>query len=223
MSEKLWTQVDDYFNGLLLPPDPALDAALEASNAAGLPSIAVAPNQGRLLMLLAKMRGARAILEIGTLGGYSTIWLARGLVPGGRLISLEANAKHAEVARANLARAGFAAVAEVRVGAALTALAKLEAEGAGPFDFIFIDADKPSTPDYFAWALKLARRGAVIVADNVVRDGAVIDADSRSADVKGIRRFLALAAAEPRVEATAIQTVGAKGYDGLAIALVVAD
>jgi predicted O-methyltransferase YrrM len=223
MSEKLWAEVDDYFNSLLLPPDPALEVALEASKAAGLPSIAVAPNQGRLLMLLAKMRGARAILEIGTLGGYSTIWLARGLAPGGRLISLEANAKHAEVARKNLARAGFAAVAEVRVGAALAALARLEAEGAGPFDFIFIDADKPNTPDYFSWALKLARRGAVIVADNVVRDGAVVDADSRSADVKGIRRFFALAAAESRVEATAIQTVGAKGYDGLAIALVVAD
>ena len=223
MSEKLWAEVDDYFNSLLLPPDPALDAALEASKEAGLPSIAVAPNQGRLLMLLAKMRGARAILEIGTLGGYSTIWLARGLAPGGRLISLEANAKHAEVARANLARAGLAAVAEVRVGAALAALAKLEAEDAGPFDFIFIDADKQNTPDYFAWALKLARRGAVIVADNVVRDGAVLDADSQSADVKGIRRFLALAGAEPRVEATAIQTVGAKGYDGLAIALVIAD
>ena len=223
MSEKLWAKVDDYFNSLLLPPDPALEAAIEASKAAGLPSIAVAPNQGRLLMLLAKMRGARAILEIGTLGGYSTIWLARGLAPGGRLISLEANAKHAEVARANLARAGFAAVTQVRVGAALDALPRLAAEGAGPFDFIFIDADKANTADYFTWALKLTRRGAVIVADNVVRDGAVIEADSRSADVKGIRRFLALAAAEPRVEATAIQTVGAKGYDGLAFALVVAD
>jgi predicted O-methyltransferase YrrM len=223
MSQDLWTKVDNYFIDLFLPPDAALDAALQASEAAGLPTIAVAPNQGKLLMLLAQLRGARTILEIGTLGGYSTIWLARALPADGRLISLEANAAHAEVARANIERAGLGALVEVRTGRALHTLPKLAAEGRGPFDLIFIDADKPNTPDYFAWALKLSRRGALIIADNVVRDGAVIDANSDDPDVRGIRRFSELAAAEPRVSATVIQTVGRKGYDGLALALVVAD
>jgi predicted O-methyltransferase YrrM len=223
MSQDLWTEVDNYFIDLFLPPDAALDAALQASEAAGLPAIAVAPNQGKLLMLLAQLRGARTILEIGTLGGYSTIWLARALPADGRLISLEANAAHAEVARTNLARAGLGALVEVRTGRALHTLPKLAAEGRGPFDLIFIDADKANTPDYFAWALKLSRRGALIIADNVVRDGAVIDANSDDPDVRGIRRFSELAAAEPRVSATVIQTVGRKGYDGLALALVVAD
>lgn len=223
MSQDLWTAVDGYITGLLVPPDPALDAALEASAAAGLPAINVAPNQGKLLMLLARLQGARSILEIGTLGGYSTIWLARALPAGGRLVTLEANPEYAEVARANLARAGFAEVVEVRVGPAAESLPLLAAEGVGPFDVVFIDADKSSTPEYFGWALRLARRGTLIVVDNVVRDGAVVDADSENPAVQGIRRFNELLAAEPRVSATAIQTVGSKGYDGFALALVTAD
>ena len=220
MSQEQWTAVDDYFNGLFAPPDPALEAALEATAAAGMPMINVAPNQGKLLYVLARSLGARQILEIGTLAGYSTIWLARALLPGGRLISLEADPRHAEVARANLARAGLAEVAEVRVGPALVTLPQLAAERVGPFDLVFIDADKPNTAGYFEWALRLARPGALIIADNVVRDGAVIDAASRDASVQGVRRFNAALAAEPRVSATAIQTVGSKGYDGLAIAVV---
>ena len=223
MSNDLWTAVDGYITDMLVPADPALDAALEASAAAGLPAINVAPNQGKLLMLLAQLRGARNVLEIGTLGGYSTIWLGRALPPGGRLVTLEANPEYAAVARANLARAGLSGVAEVRVGPAAETLPRLEAEGRGPFDLVFIDADKPSTPEYFAWALRLARRGTLVVVDNVVRDGAVVDGDSGDAAVQGIRRFLELAAAEPRVSATAIQTVGSKGYDGFALALVTAE
>ena len=223
MSQDLWTAVDDYITDALVPGDPALDAALEASAAAGLPAIHVAPNQGRLLMLLAQLRGARSILEIGTLGGYSTIWLGRALPPGGRVVTLEANADYAAVARANLERAGLAGVAEVRVGPAAETLPRMVAEGLAPFDFVFVDADKQSTPEYFRWALRLARRGTLIVVDNVVRDGAVVDADSESAAVQGIRRFLELAGAEPRVSATAIQTVGSKGYDGFALLLVTAD
>lgn len=223
MSQDLWTAVDGYITGLLAPADPALEAALEASAAAGLPAIGVAPNQGKLLMLLAQLRGARSILEIGTLGGYSTIWLARALPAGGRLVTLEANPAYAEVARANLARAGLAEVVEVRVGPAAETLPLLAAEGVGPFDVVFIDADKPSTPEYFGWALRLARRGTLIVVDNVVRDGEVADADSEDDRVQGIRRFYEMAAAEPRVSATAIQTVGSKGHDGIALALVTAD
>ena len=223
MSRDLWTKVDNFFIDLLHSRDAGLDAALRASEAAGLPTIAVAPNQGKLLMLLAQIRGARAILEIGALGGYSTIWLARALPADGRLISLEANPSHAEVARANIARAGLGAVVEIRTGRALDALPRLAAESAGPFDLIFIDGDKSGTADYFAWALKLARRGTVIVADNVVRDGRVIDATSSDPDVRGMRRFAEIVAAEPRVSATAVQTVGVKGYDGFVLAVVVAD
>lgn len=223
MDQTLWTAVDDYFAALLIPPDPALDAALQATLDAGMPQINVAPNQGKLLHLLALARGARAILEVGTLGGYSTIWLARALPPGGRLITLEADPGHAAVARANLARAGLSDAVEVRLGPALETLPRLEAEGQGPFDLVFIDADKPSTAAYFAWALKLTRRGSLIIVDNVVRGGAVINAESPDASVQGVRRFNAALAAEPRVSATAIQTVGSKGYDGLAIAVVVAD
>ncbi len=223
MARDLWTKVDDYFIHLFQPPDAALDDALRASEAAGLPAIAVAPNQGKLLMLLAQLCGARAILEIGTLGGYSTIWLARALPADGRLISLEASAAHAEVAKANIARAGLDARVEVLTGRALDSLPKLAAQSRGPFDLIFIDADKAGTADYFAWALKLARRGTVIVADNVVRDGKVTDANSRDPDVRGMRRFAERIAAEPRVSATAIQTVGGKGYDGFVLAVVVAD
>lgn len=223
MSQDQWTAVDTYFANLLFAADAGLEGALQASAEAGLPAINVAPNQGRLLHILALAMGARAILEIGTLGGYSTIWLARALPPGGRLISLEADPGHAEVARANLARAGLAAVAEVRTGPALATLPLLAEEGAGPFDLIFIDADKPSTAAYFAWALRLARRGSLIVTDNVVRDGAVIDAASPDLSVQGVRSFSAALAAEPRVTATVLQTVGSKGYDGLAFALVTAD
>jgi predicted O-methyltransferase YrrM len=223
MPQEQWTAVDRYITDLLLPADPALDAALEAQAAAGLPPINVAPNQGQLLQILARAMGARAILEIGTLGGYSTIWLARALPAGGRLISLEADPRHAEVARANIARAGLGAVVEVRLGPALETLPQLAAAGAGPFDLVFIDADKPSTADYFAWALRLTRPGSLILTDNVVRSGAVADAASADANVQGVRRFLAAQAAAPGVTSTVLQTVGSKGYDGLAFALVPGD
>jgi predicted O-methyltransferase YrrM len=223
MNQDKWTAVDRYITDLFVPRDPALEAALAASDAAGLPQINVAPNQGKLLQLLAQACGARSILEIGTLGGYSTIWLARALPADGRLITLEAEPKHAEVAQANIARAGLSGVVELRLGPALTTLSQLAAEGRGPFDFIFIDADKPSYPDYFAWALKLSRRGSLIIADNVVRMGAVADAASDDDRVQGARRFNELLAAEPRVSATIIQTVGGKGYDGFAMALVIAE
>jgi predicted O-methyltransferase YrrM len=218
-----WTEVDRYIGEQLLPRDPVLAAALEASAAAGLPAINVAPNQGKLLQLLAETVGARSILEIGTLGGYSTIWLARGLAPGGRLVTLEAEPRHAEVARANLARAGLDAVVDVRVGKALDTLPKLAAEKPGPFDLVFIDADKPNNAEYFAWALRLARRGSIIVVDNVVRDGAIVDAASTDPRVLGSRAVYERMGAESRVSATAVQTVGSKGYDGFAIARVVAD
>jgi predicted O-methyltransferase YrrM len=220
MDQERWTAVDRYFTDLLVPPDSALDEALKASAAADLPAISVTPNLGKLLMILAQIHGARNILEIGTLGGYSTIWLARALPRGGRLITLEAEQKHAEIARANIDRAGLSDVVEVIVGKGLETLPKLAAKGAGPFDLIFIDADKPSNPDYFAWALKLSRPGSVIIIDNVVRDGAVIDAASEDASVQGVRRMNEIIAAERRVSATAIQTVGSKGYDGFAIARV---
>jgi predicted O-methyltransferase YrrM len=220
MNQAQWTEVDDYFAELFVPQDPVLDAVLAASDEAGLPPINVAPNQGKLLMLLARMMGARRILEIGTLGAYSTIWLARGLPPDGHLVTLEADAHHAEVARANIARAGLSDTVELRLGPALDTLAALVKEKAEPFDLIFIDADKPNNPRYFAFALELSRHGTLIVADNVVRDGAVARKGSRDPSVLGIRRYNELVAAEPRVTATAIQTVGSKGYDGLAIALV---
>jgi predicted O-methyltransferase YrrM len=220
MTPDLWTAVDQYISDLLAPADAALKAALESSAAAGLPAINVSPNQGKLLHILARLAGARSILEIGTLGGYSTIWLARALLPGGRLITLEADARHAELAAANIARAGLVGVVDIRVGKALDTLPRLAAEGAGPFDVVFIDADKPNTASYFTWALKLTRVGALIVVDNVVRKGAVANASTRDTDVQGMQRFLAMAAAEPRVTASAIQTVGSKGYDGFCVALV---
>jgi predicted O-methyltransferase YrrM len=217
-TDALWADVDAYIAEGLVPGDEALEAALAASEVAGLPPINVAPNQGKLLMLLAQAIGAQRILEIGTLGGYSTIWLARGLAPDGRLITLEANEDYAEVARANIARAGFAKTVEVRIGRAQDMLPGLASEA--PFDLIFIDADKPGTPGYFQWAVKLSRRGSLIIVDNVVREGAVLDADSGDASVQAMRRFFELAATDPRVSGTAIQTVGAKGHDGLAILLV---
>jgi predicted O-methyltransferase YrrM len=215
-----WDAIDAYIAENFLEDDPALEAALKASEAAGLPAIQVAPLQGKLLMMLAAATGARKIFEIGTLGGYSTIWLARGLASGGRLITLELNPDYAEVARSNLANAGLADKVEVRVGKALDTLPHLEAEGAGPFDLVFIDADKPTTPDYFDWAVKLARKGSLIIVDNVVREGAILAAQSDNKHVKGLRDFYARAGADPRVMATAFQTVGTKGHDGLAIMLV---
>jgi len=220
MAQDQWTTVDRFLGEQLIPADPALDAALEATAAAGMPAINVAPNQGRLLEILALTCGAQAILEIGTLGGYSTIWLARALPPGGRLVTLEYDPRHAEVARANIDRAGLSDRVEVRVGAALDSLPQLAAEGAGPFDLVFIDADKVNTPAYFEWALRLTRRGSLIVVDNVVREGAVVDAASADPSVRGVRQFLQALGAEPRVVATAVQMVGSKGYDGLAIAVV---
>jgi predicted O-methyltransferase YrrM len=219
-TESQWTAVDSYIADLFVGPDSALDAALAASNTAGLPAIAVSPSQGKLLMLMARAMGARKILEIGTLGGYSTIWLARALPADGNLITLEYDPKHAEVARANIARAGFANVVELREGRAQDTLPQLVSENRGPFDFIFIDADKPGYPDYLAWSLKLSHPGTVIIADNVVRKGEIVDANSADANVQGMRRFNALLAAEPRVSATEVQTVGSKGYDGFAYAVV---
>jgi predicted O-methyltransferase YrrM len=213
-----WTAVDRYIVDALVPADPVLDAALQATAAAGMPAISVAPNQGALLHILARSIGARRILEIGTLGGYSTIWLARALPAGGRLITLEASPQHAAVARANLAHAGLADQVEVRVGPALETLPGLA--GGAPFDLIFIDADKPNCPGYFAWALRLARPGSLIIVDNVVRDGRVIEAGSADDNVQGVRQMFDAMAREPRVRATVIQTVGSKGYDGLAIAVV---
>jgi predicted O-methyltransferase YrrM len=215
-----WSAVDSYITDLFLPPDPALEAALASSAAAGLPAISVSPTQGKLLHLLARIQGARRILELGTLGGYSTIWLARALPPNGQLISLEVNPKHTEVARANLARAGLTSMVEIRLGGALETLPKLVSEGRGPFDLIFIDADKPGYADYLKWSLKLARPGTLIVADNVVRKGAVADPASQDENVQGIRKFNAVLAAEKRVTTTVIQTVGSKGYDGFALILV---
>jgi predicted O-methyltransferase YrrM len=224
MTQELWTAVDRYICDHLLPDDPVLDAALRASDAAGLPPIAITPNQGRLLALFVRIHGARRILELGTLGGYSTIWLARALPPGGSLVTLEANPDYAEVARQNIAGAGLAEVVQLRVGPALETLPELAATEE-PFGLIFIDADKQNYPGYLEWSLKLSRPGTLIVADNIVRGGAILDADTddpRLGDgvVQGVRRFYEFLAAEPRLNATAIQTVGAKGHDGFALALV---
>jgi predicted O-methyltransferase YrrM len=217
MNQELWTEVDKYFSASLLGSDPVLDAALEASAKAGLPSIAVSPNQGKLLQMLAQITDAKAILEIGTLGGYSTIWLARGMRSGGRLITLEVDPAHADVAKKNLERAGLGSVVEVRVGSALETLPRIQAEGHGPFDLIFIDADKANIPTYFDWAVKMSRPGALIIVDNVVRDGEVIDAKSADASVRGVRRFVEMLGKRTDMSGTAIQTVGTKGYDGFAI------
>jgi predicted O-methyltransferase YrrM len=216
----LWSAVDSYIEGLLMARDAGLDAALAASATAGLPEIAVTASQGKLLFLLARMLGARRILEIGTLGGYSTIWLARALAAGGLVVTLESDRKHFEVARGNLARAGLAKVVDQRLGRALDTLPQIAAEGGGPFDFIFIDADKENTAEYFAWALRLSRMGTAIVVDNVVREGEVADAATTDPRVLGVRRFHEALAVEARVSATTIQTVGSKGYDGFTLVLV---
>jgi predicted O-methyltransferase YrrM len=218
--QDIWTQVDRYFGDLLAPSDDKLDSALAANKKAGLPSIDVSRLQGKFLELLVRISGARCVLEIGTLGGYSTIWMARALPEGGRIITLEANPHHAEVARTNLKNAGVLDRVHLRLGRAIDSLPKLEASGAGSFDLIFIDADKPSNPEYLAWALKLSRPGTVIVTDNVVREGKVIDAKSDDKDVQGTRRFAEMIAAEPRLSSTVLQTVGTKGYDRFALSVV---
>lgn len=226
MSQELWTAVDGYIAEHLLARDEALESALAASDAAGLPAIAITPNEGKLLELLARIHKAHAILELGTLGGYSTIWLARALPQDGRLLTLERDARYAEVARANIDRAGVGGLVEIRVGPALETLPAVHAEGAGPFDMIFIDADKQNYPGYLEWSLKLSRPGTVIVGDNVVRAGTILDPRADAPDfgdggmAAGVRRFFQMLASEPRVSATAIQTVGAKGHDGFAVGIV---
>jgi predicted O-methyltransferase YrrM len=220
MTQDVWSAVDSYFCDTLIVPDESLSRALRDSDAAGLPQHNVAPNQGKLLYLLAKMRSARRILEIGSLGGYSTIWLARSLPAGGSLISLEVNPANAAVAAANVARAGLKDVVEIRLGPALESLKLLCKAGVDPFDLIFIDADKPNNPAYLEWSMKLARGGTVIVGDNVARNGAVAEPASADPNVMGIRHFLTLMGNDPRLEATAIQTVGCKGYDGFSLAIV---
>ncbi|MED1919184.1 O-methyltransferase [Brevibacillus sp. DP1.3A] len=220
MNREQWTAVDHYFTDKLLEADSVLDTVLQENAAAGLPAIDVAPNQGKFLHLLARIQGARSILEIGTLGGYSTIWLARALPADGRLITLEYDPKHAEVAQSNIARAGLDQIVEVKVGLALDSLIQLHKENQGPFDFIFIDADKKGNPDYFQWALKLSRKGTVIITDNVVRSGQVVDETSTDPNIVGVRQFTDMVAQEQRVSGTVVQTVGSKGYDGFAIMLV---
>lgn len=218
--QQTWTTVDDYINRMLVPSDAALDAAIEASAAAGLPAIAVTPSQGKLLHLLARSIGAKNILEIGTLGGYSTIWMARALPAGGRIITLEFSPKHATIALANIARAGLADKVQLRQGPALDSLPRIAAENPPPFDFVFIDADKENNAGYFQWALRLTHPGSLILVDNVIRDGAVANASSRDPMVQGVRRLNKLLSKQPRVCATTIQTVGSKGYDGFTLALV---
>jgi predicted O-methyltransferase YrrM len=220
MTQETWTAVDNYINQMLVPSDPVLDAVVESSAAAGLPAIAVSPSQGKLLYLLAQIQGARKVLEVGTLAGYSTIWLARALPPGGRVITLEFDPKHAKIATTNIAQAGLSDTVEVRVGPALASLPQIVAEGLGPFDLIFIDADKENNVPYFKWALQLSRPGTVIIVDNVVRDGAVVDPKNQEPTILGIRRLNDFLAAEARVSATAVQNVGSKGYDGFILARV---
>jgi predicted O-methyltransferase YrrM len=223
MSQAQWSAVDQYLTDALIPHDQALEQALADSTAAGLPQINVSAAQGKFLHLLALAQGARNILEIGTLGGYSTIWLARALPADGRLITLEFSPKHAEVATRNIARAGLAERVEVRVGRALDSLPKLHAEGKGPFDLVFIDADKTNIPDYFTWAMQLTRKGSVILVDNVIRGGTIADAASTHPDTVAVRKLNTMMGADPRVSATVLQTVGVKGYDGLSMAVVVSN
>lgn len=221
MSEQTWAAVEKYVDGLLIPSDPVLEAAVAASEAAGLPDIAVTSSQGKLLYLLARLQRARRILEVGTLGGYSTIWLARALPEDGSVVTIESEKQHCEVARVNVERADLSALVEFREGKALDVLPELAAEGLEPFDLVFIDADKENTEAYFRWALRLSRVGAAILVDNVIRQGKVAEAETDDARVEAMRRFFEMLAAEPRVTATTIQTVGRKGYDGFTLAMVV--
>ena len=220
MNPDQWTAVDNYLNELLVGSDEALEQALTRSTEAGLPAIAVSPTQGKFMMMLARVQGARRILEIGTLGAYSTIWFAKALPADGRIITIESEPKHAEVARENVAAAGFGDMVDVRLGKALDVLPDIAAESIGPFDFTFIDADKPNIPEYFDWALRLSRSGSIIMVDNVIREGAVIDANSEDASVQGVRRLNDRLARESSVTVTTLQTVGSKGYDGFTIAVV---
>jgi predicted O-methyltransferase YrrM len=219
-NDPVWAKVDGYFGDLLAPSDDKLDAALSANEKAGLPQIDVTSLQGKFLEFLVRISGARRVLEIGTLGGYSTIWMARALPDGGRMVTLELDPHHARVALGNLQNAGVSEKVELRVGPANESLSTLVTVTSEPFDLIFIDADKQGYPEYLQWALKLSHPGTVIVADNVVREGKVIDAHSNDANVQGVREFTALLAAEPRLSATVLQTVGVKGYDGFALAIV---
>jgi predicted O-methyltransferase YrrM len=216
----LWTTVDQYLNETLIPADPILEAAQAAQAAANLPSIDVTPTQGKFLHILALMQGAKRILEVGTLGGYSTIWLARALPPEGHLLTLEFEPRHAAVARENIARAGLAHLVEIQIGPAADSLAKLHATSPAPFDLIFIDADKPNNPIYLEWALKLSRKGTLIVVDNVIRDGEIANSENTDPAITGTRSMFKMLAANPRLHATALQTVGSKGHDGFALALV---
>jgi predicted O-methyltransferase YrrM len=222
MTQDLWTAVDQYYSEMLVAQDTALEAALADSEAAGLPAINVAPNQGKLLMFIAQLMGARTILEVGTLGGYSTIWLGRALPADGALVTLELSPANAAVARRNLDRAGLNGQVEIKVGAAIETLPTLVGDSRSPFDLVFIDADKVNTRAYFEWALRLTRPGSLIIVDNVVRKGAVADATSEDVNVQGIRQFNEAVAANPHVTGTAVQTVGSKGYDGLALVRVLA-
>jgi len=220
MSQELWTSVDNYLGEVLVRQDRHLDNAVAASDAAGLPSIQVSPPQGKLLEILIEMMAAKNILEVGTLGGYSTIWMARSLPADGRLVTIEIDPKHAHVAQENFNRAGLAEKIELRTGNAREILPAMIDEGAGPFDFVFIDADKASNPDYFGWALEMSRPGTVIIVDNVIRDGKIVDAESEDASVKGVRRLNEVMAGNARISVTALQTVGIKGYDGFSVAIV---
>lgn len=220
MSQELWTSVDEYLGDVLVKQDKHLDDAVAASDAAGLPPIQVSPPQGKLLEILIGMMNAKTILEVGTLGGYSTIWMTRSLPTDGRVVTIEIDRKHAEVAQENFTRAGLADKIELRVGDARDILPAMIDEGMGPFDFVFIDADKASNPDYFGWALRMSRPGTVIIVDNVIRDGHVIEADSDDASVQGVRRLNEIMSSSAGVNVTALQTVGVKGYDGFSVALV---
>ena len=220
MTQATWTAVDEYLNAKLIGPDPVLDEALARNAEGGLPAFDVAPNQGKLLHLLARMSGAKRILEIGTLGGYSTIWLARALPAEGKLITLESEAKHAHIAAQNMERARLSHLVDIRLGPAIESLRQLVSEAAAPCDLVFIDADNPNNPAYLEWSLKLSRPGTVLVADNVIREGAIVEARSSDAKVVGVQQFFDLLAGKPHLSATAVQTVGSKGYDGFALAIV---
>lgn len=218
--QKIWAEVDRYLGDLLAPHDAGLAHAIQANQSAGLPSIDVPPLLGKFLDLTIRISGARRVLEIGTLGGYSTIWMARALPDGGKVITLELEPRHAEIARANFEAAGVSDRVEIRLGPALDSLHAMHQEGSSPFDLFFIDADKQSIPDYLDWSVKLSHPGTVIIADNVVRDGKVLSAKTRDPNVRGVQRFLELVAANPRLSATAVPTVGERGYDGFAVAIV---
>jgi predicted O-methyltransferase YrrM len=216
----IWSNVDNYLAETLIPADPVLDAAMAANTAAELPAIDVTPTQAKFLHLLAKIQGAKRILEIGTLGGYSTIWLARALPQDGKLITMEFEPRHAAVAQVNIQNAGLDHIAEIRIGRAADSLAQLHQESPAPFDLIFIDADKPSNPIYLEWAVRLSRKGTLIIVDNVIREGEIANAASQDAAITGTRTMFEMLGANPHLEATALQTVGSKGYDGFAMALV---